>query len=481
MKTAPRACLSDLVLVTLGTPALLACGTPVPLRKKDLALLVYLRLEGRHGHSRGALAGLLWGNSREENARHSLTQAIGRLRAQVGDVLEVGHDRVECRATLACDAAALQQAAASGEVDEGVLAHCAGEFMAGFQPGRGAEAFETWADGRRAHLRTVAVAVLDRLGADAEERGDWEQALAAAQRTVDLDPAAEPGHRRIMRAWNALGHRVRALQHYDRLVAWLIAEFETDPEPETAALAEQLRARVPRPPRPPAPEPPEPPVPRVPRPTPAAPAADPVAAPHPHPHPHAARVRPGGQWAWGAAAVLLALMWSSGARLSGGRTPARAANDRPPRLDPPLAGTGDPLARLEDWVRTDGRWIYYRYGAYFPAACEHRTRAVGNWGVDGWRVGMDVHCIDEEWLALDVERLRERFALAPETTYCINFVYVAGNTSYWGQHGALAAPGLDSVRVAAPNGAYNIGFALVPEAPGRRRVHLTNAYPGPRC
>jgi DNA-binding SARP family transcriptional activator len=475
MKNVPPPCPSELLLVTLGTPALLAHGTPISLRKKDLALLVYLRLEGRHGHSRGALAGLLWGNRPEEKARHSLTQAIGRLRARVGEALEVGHDRVGCRATLACDAAALQQAAASGEVDDGVLAQAAGEFLAGFHPGPGAEPFEEWADGRRAHLRTVAVAALDRLGSQAEERGEWERALAAAQRVVELEPAAESGHRRIMRAWSALGHRVRALQHYDRLVAWLIAEFETDPEPETAALAEQLRSRTPRPPCAAAPEPPST---RRPRPFPAAPAHAPGVPPS-----APARARPGVRWASGAAVLLavLALLWSQAALLGGGRGPAPGAADGPPILEPPLARAGTPVARLQDWLRTDGRWIYYRYGAYMPGACDHPTRAVGNWGKNGWSVGIQVECIDEEWLALDVERLGERFSISPKTTYCINFVYVAGNTSHWGRHGSFAAPGLDAIRVVAPNGAYNIGFAIVREAPGRRRVHLTNAYPGPPC
>ena len=471
MKNASPVCPSELLLVTLGTPALLAYDTPIPLRKKDLALLVYLRLEGRHGHSRGALAALLWGNRPEENARHSLTQALGRLRARVGEVLEVGHDRVGCRATLPCDAGALQQAAASGEVDENVLSLAAGEFLAGFDPGPGAEAFETWADGRRAYLRTVAVAALGRLGEAAEERGDWERALAAAQRAVELDPASEPAHRRIMRAWNALGHRVRALQHYDRLVAWLIAEFETEPEPETAAVAEQLRSRAPRPA-------PVPPVVREPRPFP--PGASSALPPAADPPPAPARRRRGMQWWWGVM-VLLALLWSTGALLGRGRGAGPGPADDPPVLEPPLARAGTPVARLEDWLRTDGRWIYYRYGAYMPGACDHPTRAVGNWGRDGWSVGSPVRCIDEEWLALDVERLGERFSIAPRTTYCINFVYVAGNTSHWGQHGSFAAPGLDSIRVVAPNGSYNIGFAVVREAPGRRRVHLTNAHPGPRC
>lgn len=485
----------DVHLVTLGTPALVEHCAPIPLRKKDLALLVYLRLEGRHGHSRGALAGLLWGNSPEENARHSLTQAIGRLRRRLGKVLEVGHDRVGCRATLACDAAALQEAAAAGaQADAGVLALCGGEFLAGFSAGRGAEAFESWADGRRAHLRTVAVTALDRLGADAEARGDWEQALAAGQRATELDPASEPGHRRVMCAWNAQGHRVRALQHYDRLAAWLAAEFETDPEPETALLAGQLRSRAAAPPRagaaPAAPRPacatPEPAVPRPPddAPEPAA-SAVPRSRMEAAEHGLAPRLlRSRMQVAFGGVAgvaVLLAMLWNGGAFLGTGGMMGSDAADRPPTLHPPLAPAGSPVRWLGDWLRTDGRWIYYRYELWMPGACGHRTRAVGNWGKDGWDVGSPVHCIDDAWLAVDVERVSERFPIAPETTYCINFVYLSGNTSHFGQHGVEAAPGLDSIRVVAPSGAYNIGFAVVREGPGKRRVYLTNAYPGPRC
>ncbi|HEV3049326.1 MAG TPA: BTAD domain-containing putative transcriptional regulator, partial [Longimicrobium sp.] len=352
--------------MTLGTPALVEHGTPIQLRRKDLALLVYLRLEGKHGHSRGALAGLLWGNSREENARHSLTQAIGRLRARLGsEVVQVGHDRVGCSATLDCDAAALQSVAASDRVDESILSLCAGDFLAGFQAGPGAEAFETWADGRRAHLRTVAVAALERLGAEAEVLGDWDRALAAGQRAVELDPASEPGHRRLMRAWNALGHRVRALQHYERLAEWVAAEFETDPEPETADLAEQLRCRTPRAPRP-APEPvppvaarPFPAALREPAPFPPAapvlppivPSADPGEAPaeseavavaeeaaNPSPDPPSGA--PAVHQAWGGVAwmaVLLAVLWTAGILAGGGWRPEAEGRSGPPVPQPPLA------------------------------------------------------------------------------------------------------------------------------------------------
>jgi DNA-binding SARP family transcriptional activator len=346
MKKHPSVSVPDPQLVTLGTPALVVHGAPIHLRKKDLALLVYLRLEGRHGHSRGALAGLLWGNSPEENARHSLTQALGRLRRRLGDVLEVGHDRVGCRATLPCDAAALQEAAAAPQVDDAVLALCAGEFLAGFHAGSGAEAFETWADGRRAHLRTVAVSALDRLGAAAQARGDWSLALAAGQRATELDPASEPGHRRMMRAWNAQGHRLRALQHYERLAGWLAAEFETDPEPETALLAEQLRSRTSSPPRT---EPP----PAAPGPVRLAEPAEPERESDPADSEDAdaarrsppPRPRPRIHWAWGGVAglaVLLALLWNSGALLGVGGVPDATTEERSREVPPPVTPAGSP-------------------------------------------------------------------------------------------------------------------------------------------
>lgn len=469
MNNPSPSCVPHVHLVTLGTPALVEHGSAIPLRKKDLALLVYLRLEGKHGHSRGTLAGLLWGDKPEENARHSLTQALGRLRKRLRGVLEVGHDRVGCRATLPCDAAALQEAAAAPAVDDGVLALCAGEFLAGFHPGPGAEAFESWAAGRRAHLRSVAVGVLDRLGAGAEERGDWDGALAAGRRAAELDPASEPGHRRMMRAWNAQGHRVRALQHYERFAAWLAAEFETGPEPETTRLAEQLRCRA-WPPRPHAE-----PVPRRHR-------LIPETLLPQRPHAQAGRARV--HRAWGGVAgvaVLLALLWNSGAVLGLGGLAEADPSNPPPALHPPLAPAGSAVTGLDDWLRTDGRWIFYRYERWMPGACDHPTRAVGNWGEEGWTVGNAVHCIDGAWLAVDVERLGERFSIAPDTTYCINFLYTAANTSHWGQHGSRGAPGLDSIRVVAPDGSYNIGFAVVREGPGRRRVVLTNRYPSPRC
>ena len=75
-------------LLRLFGPPLLATGEAgdgvAQLGAKPLALLAYLVLE-RRPHSREALAGLLWGESPEVEARASLRQALKQLRDVLGD------------------------------------------------------------------------------------------------------------------------------------------------------------------------------------------------------------------------------------------------------------------------------------------------------------------------------------------------------------------------------------------------------------
>ena len=250
------------LLKTLGHPALhradgaLAGG----LRRKDLALLVYLCVEGLPVHARGRLAALLWGESTEERARHSLTQAVGRLlRVLPAGVLAPDKDAVRWTGGLPCDAVALlRERMEPKDVDDAFWLY-AGHFLEGFDPGAGAQDFREWADRRRAELRNAALRLLDRAGERAEAAGSWGRALRLGERAVEIDPLWEQGHRRIMRALAARGERNGALRHYQRLEAYLEEEVGGRPDPDTRALAEHLRApdasRAAPPPPPPGPVP----------------------------------------------------------------------------------------------------------------------------------------------------------------------------------------------------------------------------------
>src|SRR5690349_25130753 len=83
--------MSELPLLELqcfGVPGARLDGSPAPpelLRRKHLALLVYLALSPQHRRTRAHLVGVLWPETGEAQARHSLNEAIRRLRAHVGE------------------------------------------------------------------------------------------------------------------------------------------------------------------------------------------------------------------------------------------------------------------------------------------------------------------------------------------------------------------------------------------------------------
>ena len=230
-------------LRTFGAPALVrADGRSVSgLRRKDLALLTYLRLEAR-AHSRSTLTSLLWDGG-EESARHSLCQAVVRIRGALGaGAVVVERDRVGLRAELPCDAPPLDDPAPSIERLTSIVSLGPDEFLAHFELGRGAHDFDIWADEQRARLQRWLVHQLDVASECAEQRGEFAKARELALLLTRIEPLYEAGHRRVMRSWSALGERVLALKQYQRLTTWLASEYGELPDPATRQLAEMLRS-----------------------------------------------------------------------------------------------------------------------------------------------------------------------------------------------------------------------------------------------
>ncbi len=229
-------------LHTLGHPVLRrGDGTVVEgLRRKDLALLAYLCVEGDRPFSRAHLAALLWGESAEDRARHSLTQALRRAAASVGRAaLAMERDTIRWTGAAACDAQLLLEGDA--RLDE-LLSIYEGPFLEGFEAGFGSDEFSAWADARRAELRRAAVRWLDRAGERAERERDWPRAQRIGERCVQIDRVWEGGHRRVMRALLERGERNLALRHYREFARWLMYEVGGHPDPETTALADVIRA-----------------------------------------------------------------------------------------------------------------------------------------------------------------------------------------------------------------------------------------------
>jgi len=98
----------------------------------------------------------------------------------------------------------------------------------------------TWADAARAGYRARLLETLLAAAGYAVTAGRAREALALADRAVELDPLAECGWRTTMAAHRALGDRVAALRAYDRCRRELARGLGVEPSASTRALFLEL-------------------------------------------------------------------------------------------------------------------------------------------------------------------------------------------------------------------------------------------------
>ena len=96
--------------------------------------------------------------------------------------------------------------------------------------------YADWAAGWRDHLADRHREVLAALSDAHSEGGDHDAALRAARRMLESDPLDECAHRRVMRAYAALGRRTRALEQFLQCRRALVEAVGIEPSAETAAL-----------------------------------------------------------------------------------------------------------------------------------------------------------------------------------------------------------------------------------------------------
>jgi DNA-binding SARP family transcriptional activator len=232
-----------LALTCFGPPDVRVAGQRPPadvLWHKHLALVVYLALSPDHCRSREHLLGLLWPEKDESAARHSLSEALRRLRTGLGAGRVVADaDRVAL-APESLDADVLSFETLAPREPERAAALYRGDFLEGFALGGGA-AFDDWADGERARLRTRASSVLVAAGERALARGRGGAAADLALRAAAIEPLAEPPVRLLMRARALAGDAAGALVAFRGFTERLKAELQELPGRDLAALAERVR------------------------------------------------------------------------------------------------------------------------------------------------------------------------------------------------------------------------------------------------
>jgi DNA-binding SARP family transcriptional activator len=179
-------------------------------RRKELVLLAYLARSPARGTSREELADLLWGATAESNARHSLRQALHRLRQVVGEGLEVGPVEVRIVAgAIELDATLFDAEIAAGSW-EAAVSRWGGDFLPGLEDA-GGEMYQAWLEAEREALRRRLRLALERLGAEAAARGAWNDAVRWAERCVVAAPDDSAAQQRL-REWISLAGRAPTRQ-----------------------------------------------------------------------------------------------------------------------------------------------------------------------------------------------------------------------------------------------------------------------------
>ena len=239
--------MAALRLALLGTfEARLDAGSAVSFgRKKAEALLAYLALHPGQRQPRDKLATLLWGDTPDERARHSLRQALMTLRqalprAAAASLVEEGDTVGVNPAAVEVDVALFERLTAEGtpEALERAAALYRGDLLEGISVEEAS--FEDWLRTERERLRELAVETLAKLLGHQAKIGAIDQAVQTAVRLLGLDPAQEAVHRTLMRLYARQGRRGAALRQYQACIAVLERELGLKPEAETKQLYREL-------------------------------------------------------------------------------------------------------------------------------------------------------------------------------------------------------------------------------------------------
>ncbi len=180
----------------------------------------------------------LWPEVEPTSGRKRLRNALSRLRAAAGELVVRDGESLMLAAEVDVDAVVFEQAArralASQDADERAAAARAavGGYGGDLLPD---EAYETWAAAPRERLRGRLLGMFDLLIADAESRGDLDEAVRILERASEADPLDDARLVRLASVLLAQGRRAAAESALRRAEA-VLADLALDPSPAIAAM-----------------------------------------------------------------------------------------------------------------------------------------------------------------------------------------------------------------------------------------------------
>ncbi len=238
--------LPNLELITFGAPAIRVDGHEPPSDvawRKHIALLCYLALSPNRTRTRAQLIGVLWPETTDQRARHSLNEAVRRLRAGLGaDRLKStgsGENLTLADEGLTVDALEFDRLADSDGTR--ALELLQGDFLEGFSLPN-SDAFETWLSTWREHFRARGVALMIEAGDAALAASRYGRARDLAWQAFHANPFSEPAVDILMRALALSGDTTSALAAYAECSSALQEELGETPSKQLRDLAERIRS-----------------------------------------------------------------------------------------------------------------------------------------------------------------------------------------------------------------------------------------------
>lgn len=211
-----------------------------PVGRKVRGLLAILALAEGQPVARERLAGLLWADRSEEQARASLRQALRELRRCLDEpgLLRIERDRVALdTARITVDALVPGEVGTVPATSTGAPESGPSELLEGLV-GLGA-AFDVWLAAQRARWRTAILGVLERR---LEAASDPGERLAVASRILSIEPAHEPTHRALMLLHAQRGDTAAAIRQFELCREALDRLLDARPSEPTVRLLGQIRA-----------------------------------------------------------------------------------------------------------------------------------------------------------------------------------------------------------------------------------------------
>jgi DNA-binding SARP family transcriptional activator len=199
------------------------------------SLFAYLILRSGTSHRREKLAGLLWPDSDESNARANLRHALWRIRKAIGDGY-ITADKItiefDPEAEYWLDADVLE-GNGSGEKDLlSTVSVYGGELLPGF--------FDDWAVLDRERFRATFETRIQHALDSLLEQKEWTKTLEWAERWIALGDVPEPAYRALMMANAGMGDTAGVATAFKRCETALRDDLSVEPSEQTQRLFDFL-------------------------------------------------------------------------------------------------------------------------------------------------------------------------------------------------------------------------------------------------